>query len=183
MKRPLPLTFRVWLPPVPVAVEKIEVQVLLSLEVWIWKAFPNAVSQLSTTWHTLLVEPRSTSSHCGSENWLDQRVPWFPSVAFGAGKLLFSCDDDVVGWWSAMFVVPQVAAEAVGAVRPVTSPARARAAPATAAVAARRDGPAHLPCTEERRSWIRISLILRKPALRGDLVVQGLIQGLIDSGA
>src|SRR5215471_20918164 len=97
MKRPLPLTLIVWLPPVPVVVEKIDVHVLLSLEVWIWNAFPNAASQLSTTWHTLCVEPRSTSSHCGSENWLDQRVLAFPSVAFPAGKLAFSCDEAVVG--------------------------------------------------------------------------------------
>src|SRR5215831_17015902 len=115
MKRALPLTLIVWLPPVPAVVEKIVVQVLLSLEVWIWKALPNAVSQLSTTWHTLWVEPRSTSSHCGSENWLDQRVLRFPSVAFAAGKLEFSWDDAVVGWWSAMFVVPHDVPEPAGA--------------------------------------------------------------------
>src|SRR5256885_2842287 len=97
MKRPLPPTLRVWVPPVPVVVEKIDVHVLLSLDVWTWNALPNAVSQLSTTWQTLWVEPRSTSSHCGSENWLDQRVPWFPSVAFPAGKLALSCDEAVVG--------------------------------------------------------------------------------------
>src|SRR5258708_20988828 len=97
MKRPLPLTLRVCVPPVPVVVEKIDVHVLLSLEVWIWNVLPNAVSQWSTTWQTFCVEPRSTSSHCGSENWLDQRVFGFPSVAFAGGKLAFSCDDAVVG--------------------------------------------------------------------------------------
>ena len=40
MYRPLPLTLRVWLPPVPVVVEKMLVQVALSLEVWIWNALP-----------------------------------------------------------------------------------------------------------------------------------------------
>src|SRR5215468_9931169 len=127
MKRPLPLTLTVWLPPAPVVVEKIEVHVLLSLEVWIWNAFPKAVSQRSTTWQMLWVEPRSTSSHCGSENWLDQRVFTFPSVALGAGKLPFSCDDAVVGWWSAMLVVPQVAAETFVAGAAATSAARTRA--------------------------------------------------------
>src|SRR5215471_1731445 len=139
---------RVWVPPVPVVVEKIDVHVLLSLEVWIWNAFPNALSQTSTTWHTLCVEPRSTSSHCGSENWLDQRVLVFPSVAFLAGKLALSCDDAVVGWWSAMFVVPHVAAEALVAVTPATSAVRTSAMPAPAAAAARRDRPA---C-----GWIRM---------------------------
>jgi len=40
-------------------------------------------------------EPRSTSSHCGSENALDQRVPVLPSTALEAGKLAFSVDDAV----------------------------------------------------------------------------------------
>src|SRR5215472_2295986 len=104
----------------------------------------------------LWVEPRSTSSHCGSENWLDQRVFRFPSVAFAAGKLALSCDDAVVGRWSAMFVVPQDAAEAFVAATPVTSAVRTRAMPAAAAVAARRDRPAHLPRPGGHRSWIRM---------------------------
>ena len=56
----------------------------------------------------LLVEPRSTSSHCGSENALDQRVPVLPSVAAAAVKPAFSSDDAVVGWFSATLAVPQV---------------------------------------------------------------------------
>jgi hypothetical protein len=40
MYRPLPVTVRGWVPPVPVVVEKIEVQVALSVEVWIWNALP-----------------------------------------------------------------------------------------------------------------------------------------------
>src|ERR1041385_6709226 len=161
MKRPLPLTPSVWLPPVPVVVEKIDVHVLLSLEVWIWNAFPNAVSQLSTTWQMLWVEPRSTSSHCGSENWLDQRVPWLPSVAFPAGKLALSCDDAVVGWWSAMFVVPQDAAEAVDAARAAGSAPRIRATPARAA------GAADPPRAGEHRTWIRIGVSPSKGQLYG----------------
>ena len=51
------------------------VQVTPSGEVWIWNAVADAVSQVSTTWQTLCVEPRSTWSHCGSENCEDQRVP------------------------------------------------------------------------------------------------------------
>jgi len=38
-------------------------------------------------------EPRSTSSHCGSEKALDQRVPVLPSTALEAGKLAFSVED------------------------------------------------------------------------------------------
>jgi len=91
------------------------------------------------------VEPRSTSSHCGSENWLDQRVPRFPSVAFGAGKLALSCDDAVVGWWRATFVVPQEAADAVGADGPATSAVSARAPLATIAAATLHDCRADVP--------------------------------------
>src|SRR5215831_9917913 len=102
----------------------------------------------------LWVEPRSTCSHCGSENWLDQRVFRFPSVAFAAGKLALSCDDAVVGRWSAMFDVPQDAAEAfVVAATPAISAVRTRAPPATAAAAARRNGPARLPHPRAHRSW------------------------------
>ena len=36
------------------------------------------------------MEPRSTSSHCGSENALDQRVPVLPSTASAAGSAAFS---------------------------------------------------------------------------------------------
>jgi hypothetical protein len=43
------------------------------------------------------VEPRSTSSHCGSENALDHRVPVLPSVAAAAVKPALSRDDAVVG--------------------------------------------------------------------------------------
>ena len=42
--------------------------------------------------------PRSTCSHCGSENALDQRVPVLPSTAFEAGNEAFSTDDAVAGW-------------------------------------------------------------------------------------
>ena len=102
------------------------------------------------------VEPRSTSSHCGSENALDQRVLRFPSVAFDAGQLGPCIDDAVVGWCNAMFVVPQVAADALGAARPATSAVSTRAMAARTAVAALRDGPAHLPDPGGRRGGIRM---------------------------
>src|ERR1022692_2202069 len=54
------------------------------------------------------VEPRSTSSHCGSEKALDQRVPRLPSTAFEAGEPAFSREDAVAGLFSAASVVPQV---------------------------------------------------------------------------
>src|SRR5215469_2020312 len=107
MNRPVPLTLRVWVPPVPVVVEKIVVQVELSVEVWIWNALPKAVSHMRVTWQIAWLEPRSTSSHCGSENALDQRVPVFPSVALDAGNEEFSSDDAVVGWFRARLVLPQ----------------------------------------------------------------------------
>src|SRR5690349_675551 len=54
------------------------------------------------------LEPRSTSSHCGSANADDQRVPVLPSVAAAAVKDAFSNDDAVVGLLTARLVVPQV---------------------------------------------------------------------------
>src|ERR1039458_6397376 len=85
-----------------------EVQVVPSGEVWIWNALPYAVSQFSVTWQIDWVEPRSTSSHCGSENALDQRVPRLPSTAAEAGKPAFSSEDAVAGLFSATSALPQV---------------------------------------------------------------------------
>src|SRR5260370_696996 len=107
MYRPVPETLRVWVPPVPVVVEKIVVQVAASAEVWIWNAVAYAASQFRTTLQIVWVDPRSTCSHCGSENALDHRVPVFPSVAADAGNEALWIDDAVVGWLSAILVVPQ----------------------------------------------------------------------------
>src|SRR6202035_4649321 len=87
----------------------------------------------------LCEEPRSTSSHWGSENALDQRVPVLPSVASAAGVPAFSCEDAVVGWFSAALVVPQVAAEALGAapVTPATRTVRTSARQASTLITAR----------------------------------------------
>src|SRR5215471_5030688 len=71
------------------------------------------------------VEPRSASSHCGSENALDQRVPVLPSVALAAGNEEFSSDDAVVGWCRARFVVPQLAASGTAGVASAALPAAA----------------------------------------------------------
>src|SRR6185503_17686598 len=54
-------------------------------------------SQVSTTCDTAADEPRSTCSHCGSENWLDQRVVALPSTAADAGVPAFSTDEAVAG--------------------------------------------------------------------------------------
>src|SRR5713101_8958453 len=105
--RPVPVTFRVCVPPVPVVVEKIEVQVVPSGDVWIWNALPYAASHCRTTWVIEALEPRSTSSHCGSENALDQRVPVLPSTAAEAGKPAFSVEEAVAVLFSAILVVPQ----------------------------------------------------------------------------
>src|SRR5712691_1996825 len=75
-----------------------EVQFVLSLETWIWNAVAEAVSHCKTTWLTVAVDPRSTCSHCGSENTLDQRVPVLPSVAAEAAVPAFSAEGAVVGW-------------------------------------------------------------------------------------
>ena len=92
------------MPPVPVVVEKIVVHVVASGDVWIWNALPNAVSQFNTTWQMDCVEPRSTWSHCGSLNWLDQRVVRLPSTAAEAGVPAFSVDEAVAVLFSARFV-------------------------------------------------------------------------------
>src|SRR5260370_35369594 len=61
-----------------------------------------------TTWQMDRVEPRSTSSHCGSEYALDHRVDKFPSVALDGGRRGPSSDDAVVGWCKAIFVLPHL---------------------------------------------------------------------------
>src|SRR5260370_37747999 len=52
------------------------------------------------------VEARRASSGCGSENALDQRVDRFPSTAFEAGKVAFSSEDAVAGWFRATLAAP-----------------------------------------------------------------------------
>jgi hypothetical protein len=53
-------------------------------DTWIWNAFAAAVSQFSATRVIVCELPRSTCSHCGSENADDQRVPRLPSTASDA---------------------------------------------------------------------------------------------------
>src|SRR5919201_4815562 len=84
------------------------VQVELSADTWIWNAVAYAASHCRVAPQMLCVDPRSTSSHCGSENADDHRVPVLPSVAFAAGELAFSVDDAVAAWFSAALAVPQV---------------------------------------------------------------------------
>jgi len=67
------------------------------------------------TWQIDWDDPRSTSSHCGSLNALDHRVPVLPSTAAEAGNEAFSVEDAVAVLPSATFVVPQLAATAVEA--------------------------------------------------------------------
>src|SRR5918992_5568675 len=74
-----------------------EVQAEPSPETWIWNALPYAASQLSTTWQMATLPPRSTCSHCGSLNALDQRVPGLPSTAAAAGVPPCSTDEAVAG--------------------------------------------------------------------------------------
>src|SRR6185312_7200888 len=88
--RPLPLTSSVWLPPVPVVVEKIVVNGPVAAgAVWSWNAVANAASQVSRTWQTVVV---------------------LPSKAALAGVPAFSVDEALAGWFSAALVVPQLAA-------------------------------------------------------------------------
>src|SRR5882762_6408312 len=93
--RPVPVTGRGWMPPVPVVVEKMVVQLVPSGEVWIWKPLAKAASQFNTTWLMVSLAPRSTWSHCGSANALDHRVVVLPSTALAAGVPVFSTDDAV----------------------------------------------------------------------------------------
>src|SRR4029453_6800383 len=82
------------MPPVPVVVEKIVVNGPVAAgAVWIWNDRANAASQVSRTWQTVAVAPRSTWIHCGSENADDQRVVALPSTAAEAGVPAFSVDD------------------------------------------------------------------------------------------
>src|SRR5487761_87977 len=85
-------------------------------------------------------EPRSTSSHCGSEKAEDHLVPVLPSTAADAGKLPFSVDEAVAVLFSATLVVPQVAAAALSAVAPIPETRRdtTSAAKASRLTAARR---------------------------------------------
>jgi hypothetical protein len=77
----VPVTFAVTVPPVPLAVDQIVVQLVASFEVWIEYAVAYAASQVSTTCWSVSTAPRSTCSHCGSLNRLPQRVVVSPSVA------------------------------------------------------------------------------------------------------
>src|SRR6202044_705522 len=54
------------------------------------------------------LEPRSTSSHWGSEKALDPRVPVLPSTASAAGVPAFSVEDAVAVLFRARLAVPQV---------------------------------------------------------------------------
>src|SRR5260370_24189590 len=119
--RRVPVTLRVCVPPVPVVVEKIVVQFTASGDVWIWNAVAYAASHCSTTWVIEALDPRSTCSHCGSENALDQRVFGFPSTAFAAGNVAFSVDDAVAG-------LPCRSRVAAALARPDGPATRARAA-------------------------------------------------------
>ena len=87
------------MPPAPVVVEKIVVNGPVAAgAVWIWNDRANAASQLSTTWVTFAVAPRSTWIHCGSLNADDHRVPVLPSTAAEAGVPAFSVEDAVAGF-------------------------------------------------------------------------------------
>src|SRR5260221_13416443 len=99
----------VCVPSVPVVVEYIVLQFVPSGVVWIWKAVAYALSQYRTTLLMVCVAPRSTSSHCGSLNALDQRVLRLPSTAFDAGYPAPSSDDAVAGWpWDSSVPDPAV---------------------------------------------------------------------------
>ena len=111
--RPVPFTVRFWVPPAQVVVEKTVVNGPFAAgATWIWNDRANAVSQLRVTPQTVVLAPRSTCTHCGSLNALDQRVPGLPSTALPAGKEAFSVEDAVAGRPSAAFAVPQTAAPA-----------------------------------------------------------------------
>jgi hypothetical protein len=79
--------------------------------------------------HTSRLAPRSTRSHWGSLNALDQRVPALPSTAEAAVKgLPVSTDDAVTGAFSAALAVPHSAAR-TGVTGTTSATSRANAAP------------------------------------------------------
>src|SRR6266511_3970040 len=110
------------------------VQVDPSMDTWIWKALAYATSQVSTTWQMPTVLPRSTCTHCGSLNWLDQRVPVLPSTAAAAGVPAPSADDAVAG----LFWDSSVGAARAGTVEATTAVPTTRIAATATATAARR---------------------------------------------
>jgi hypothetical protein len=75
----------------------------------------------------VVVAPRSTWSHCGSLNALDQRLPALPSTAAPAGKAAFSTDEAVAGLPCAALAVPQAAASAGAEVAAATAEPVSRA--------------------------------------------------------
>jgi hypothetical protein len=100
---------------VPVVVLWMVVQVVALGETSMRYAVAYAASQFSRIRLIVAVPPRSTWSHCGSLNWLDQRVVARPSSA-AAGALPPSCDEAVTGLNSEIGVPPGV----VGPVVPKT---------------------------------------------------------------
>src|SRR5260221_9377148 len=112
------------------------------------------------TWQMLCVDPRSTSSHCGSENADDQRVPVLPSTASAAGVPAFSVEDAVAVLLSATLVVPHVAALALGT--DIEMP-DTRADAASTAIASRltvrRGGPLEARVRQARLRWDRRSRV------------------------
>ncbi|GAA3295712.1 hypothetical protein GCM10020218_077300 [Dactylosporangium vinaceum] len=113
------------------------------------KSLAYAFSQLSTTLLMVALEPRSTCSHCGSLNALDQRVPALPSTAAAAPVPAFSADDAVAGLpWE----IGVSAASAERSARPVMNVATSVVAAAANNIVRSRDRPAraggdmrHLP--------------------------------------
>jgi hypothetical protein len=92
-------------------------------ETWTSNARPYAASQVRATRQTCWDDPRSTCSHCGSLNALDQRVPALPSTAADADVPAFSAEDATAGRFSAALSVPQSAAcAAVTGVRASAKP-------------------------------------------------------------
>src|SRR5204863_8735789 len=85
--------------PLPVVVVKMVVHVVPSVDTWIVYALAYAASQVSFTWLTLAVVPRSTCNHCGSTpSLLAQRVPVrLPSNAAPAGNDDDSSEEAVAG--------------------------------------------------------------------------------------
>src|SRR5258707_586266 len=121
----------------------------------------------------LCVDPRSTSSHCGSANADDQRVPVFPSTAFAAGVPAFSVEDAVAVLFSATLVVPHVAALALGTVSEMPD-TRADMTSTTIAsrLTVRRGGAVEARVSQARLRWDRRSRVrmftvdLRRTSLR-----------------
>ena len=105
-------------PPVPVVVEKMLVQFALSVDTWIWNAVAYAVSQFRVTPQMLCAGAEVDLQPLRVGERARPAGAGVPVHRGAAGMPAFSVEEAVAVLFSATLVVPQVAADALGAVAP-----------------------------------------------------------------